>query len=181
MNPRWVTGFIDDEGSFSISITKNKDLKVGWRVKLIFQIELHRKDIVLLKNIKHSLGVGQIFKDGPNAIKFEVQSIKELIVIIDYFVLFGLIIQKRTDFELFKKILNLVQNKEYLTKEGLRKIIAIRASMNRGLSEKLKVAFPDVVPVERPLFELTQTIDPHWLAGFTSGEDHWETGWLRII
>ena len=33
--------------------------------------------------------------------------------------------------------------------------------MNRGLSEKLKVAFPDVVPVERPLFELTQTIDPH--------------------
>lgn len=73
MNPRWVTGFIDGEGSFSVSISKNKDLKVGWRVKLIFQIELHKKDIVLLKNIKHSLGVGKIFKDGPNAIKFEVQ------------------------------------------------------------------------------------------------------------
>ena len=32
--------------------------------------------------------------------------------------------------------------------------------MNQGLSEKLKLAFPDVVPVERPEVELTQTIDP---------------------
>ena len=42
--------------------------------------------------------------------------------------------------------------------------------MNLGLSDKLKKAFPDVVPVERPLVELPQTIDPNLLAGFTSGE-----------
>jgi hypothetical protein len=32
-------------------------------------------------------------------------------------------------------------NKEHLTHEGLRKIVAIRALMNLGLSEKLKEAF----------------------------------------
>ena len=55
----------------------------------------------------------------------------------------------------------MVQGK-HLTPEGLRKIVAIRAAMNRGLSEKLKLAFPDVVPVERPEFQglLPQTIDP---------------------
>ena len=42
--------------------------------------------------------------------------------------------------------------------------------MNLGLSEKLQVAFPDVVLVERPLVELPLSIDPYWLAGFTSGE-----------
>ena len=42
--------------------------------------------------------------------------------------------------------------------------------MNLGLSEKLQVAFPDVVPVEIPLVELPLSIDPYWLAGFTSGE-----------
>ena len=31
-------------------------------------------------------------------------------------------------------------------------------------------AFPDVVPMERPLVELPTTIDPEWLAGFTSAE-----------
>ena len=39
---------------------------------------------------------------------------------------------------------------EHLTQEGLRKIVAIRAMMNLGLSDKLKLAFPDVVRVERP-------------------------------
>ena len=42
--------------------------------------------------------------------------------------------------------------------------------MNLGLSSKLKVAFPDVVPVEKPKVDTALTIDPNWLAGFTSGE-----------
>ena len=42
--------------------------------------------------------------------------------------------------------------------------------MNLGLSADLKSAFPDIVPVVRPLVE-TKTIDnPYWLAGFTSAE-----------
>ena len=52
----------------------------------------------------------------------------------------------------------------------MRQIVAIRASMNLGLSDKLKLSFPDVVQVERPLVELPQTIDPQWLAGFTDAE-----------
>jgi len=35
--------------------------------------------------------------------------------------------------------------------EGLRKLIAIKASMNRGLSDKLKSAFPNIIPVDRPV------------------------------
>ena len=42
--------------------------------------------------------------------------------------------------------------------------------MNRGLSEKLKSAFSDVVPVVRPLVENQKIEDPHWLAGFSSAE-----------
>lgn len=45
----------------------------------------------------------------------------------------------------------LVERKEHLTAKGLRKILAIKASMNNGLSEGLKIAFPDIVPVARPL------------------------------
>ena len=37
--------------------------------------------------------------------------------------------------------------------EGLIKIVAIKASMNWGLSEELKKAFPNVVPVVRPLIK----------------------------
>ena len=34
----------------------------------------------------------------------------------------------------------------------------------------LKLAFPDVVPVVRPIVENPRIPDPNWIAGFTSGE-----------
>ena len=70
------------------------------------------------------------------------------------------------------KVCEIIERREHLTLSGFNTIVAIRASMNRGLSEKLKLAFPDVVPqiVVRPLVENPQILDPNWLAGFTSAE-----------
>lgn len=73
-------------------------------------------------------------------------------------------------------------NKEHLTDEGLRKIVAIKATLNRGLlsGSELDQAFPDILPVQRPSSDLlcaprplvknTLIQDPYWLAGFTEGE-----------
>jgi hypothetical protein len=61
-------------------------------------------------------------------------------------------------------------NKEHLTSEGLDKIIAIRASLNWGLSEELKVAFPNTVLVKRPLINSQLILDPQWVSGFTAGD-----------
>ncbi len=49
--------------------------------------------------------------------------------------------------------------KEHLTKEGLESIVNIRASINLGLPESLKEAFPDHEGVMRPKV-VNQTIDP---------------------
>ena len=42
--------------------------------------------------------------------------------------------------------------------------------MNLGLSDKLKIAFPNTIPVIRPLVNLNEIRNPHWLAGFVDGE-----------
>lgn len=63
-----------------------------------------------------------------------------------------------------------MNRKEHLTHDGLNKIVNHRASINNGLSDKLKAAFPDTKPVPRPLVVGQEIKDPHWLAGFTSGE-----------
>ena len=88
-----------------------------------------------------------------------MQSLKELETVINHFEKFPLNTKKRSDFKLLKMVVIKLKRKEHLTEDGLRKIVAIKASMNYGLSEKLSVAFPDVVPVKRPLVELSQTID----------------------
>ena len=102
----------------------------------------------------------------------KVQPLKELKKFIDHLNKYPLITKKRADCELLMKVCEIIERREHLTLSGFNTIVAIRASMNRGLSEKLKLAFPDVVPqiVVRPLVENPQILDPNWLAGFTSAE-----------
>jgi hypothetical protein len=52
----------------------------------------------------------------------------------------------------------------------LGKIVAIKASMNLGLSDKLKAAFPNIVPKDRPAVKDKIIQNPYWIAGFTSAE-----------
>ena len=170
LNPWWLSGFVDGEGCFHVSITPRNNRKLGWEVKPSFHIRLHRKDQPVLDKICKLLKVGCIYEKGPSAVEFNVKSFQDLESVINHFDKYPLLTKKRADFDLLKKVLILMKRKEHLTPEGLRKIVAIRASMNLGLSEKLYLAFPDVVQVERPLVELPKTINPEWIAGFTSAE-----------
>ena len=43
-----------------------------------------------------------------------------------------------------------MKSKEHLTPTGFQRILALKASMNKGLSDDLKAAFPNTIPVTRP-------------------------------
>lgn len=170
IDPNFLTGFTDAEGSFVLSITKSDNVKSGWVIKPRFSISLHKKDRFVLEAIKNYFGVGEIYTQGTDSIQYRVFSIKDLQLVIDHFDKYPLISQKFGDYSLFKQAYILLINKEHLTPEGLLKIIAIRASINNGLSEALKEAFPDVIPVMKPERNNISIYNPQWLAGFTSGE-----------
>jgi len=105
--------------------------------------------------------VESITKQGPQSLQFRVQSVKDLAAIIDHFNKYPLITQKFADSRLFKQAVELMEQKEHLTSEGLAKIVALKISMNLGLSEELKTAFPDVLPVPRPIVENQEIPDPN--------------------
>ena len=67
LNPWFLTGFSDAESSFSILIQPNVKYKTKWRVKAVFAIGLHKKDIYLLKIIQAYLGVGKITKHSKDS------------------------------------------------------------------------------------------------------------------
>ena len=170
INPNFLTGFADAEGSFVLSITKSNNVRSGWVIKPRFQIHLHKRDLFILEAIKNFLGVGKIYVQGEVSVEYRVFSIKDLIVVLDHFDKFPLISQKYGDYFLFKQAYLLLINREHLTPEGLRKIISIKASINNGLSPSLKEAFPDIIHAVRPMKENISIYNPQWLAGFTSGE-----------
>jgi hypothetical protein len=52
----------------------------------------------------------------------------------------------------------------------LEQIVAIKSFINLGLSDQLKAAFPDIIPVSRPVISRNKIMHPYWLSGFVSGE-----------
>jgi hypothetical protein len=172
VHPWFVTGFTDGEGSFVIRVRKNPKYRTGFGVEVYFSIGLHQKDLLVLEKIRSYFGeIGSIRKEGNNIVKFRVESLKEIVnVIIPHFEKYPLITQKLADYLLFRDVVNLMINKEHLTKEGLKKIVSIKAVINLGLPAELQVYFTDIVPVQRPLVENKTVPHDQWMAGFTSGE-----------
>ena len=75
-------------------------------------------------------GVGKIHKSGQDLLQYRIQSLDEIETILNHFNKYPLLSQKRADYELFKEVFNLIQNKEHLTHKGLHKIVALRACLN---------------------------------------------------
>lgn len=71
---------------------------------------------------------------------------------------------------MFQECFNIIKFKEHLTEKGLIKLVNLKASLNLGLSEKLKESFPSIVAnkIKNPI--TIENLDPYWVAGFTSGD-----------
>ena len=172
MNPWFFTGFADAESSFSILIQHNETYKTNWRVKAIFAIGLHNKDVEILEHIQSFLGVGKIHKHGVNSVQYRIESINGLQVVLDHFDKYPLVTAKLADYILFKKALNIMRLQEHLTEKGLLTWIGIKFSMNLGLNNTIKEAFPnwEQYKVNRPEYTFNSIPDPNWVAGFSSGD-----------
>jgi hypothetical protein len=177
VNPGVWSGLIDGEGSFSIIISKSKVRTLGWRAELKFQLGLHTKDLNLLCLLQqHLAGIGSIhLAKNRDMVNYSIDSIKDLNNLILYLEKYPLLTQKAADLLLFKKAVELVNNKAHLTLEGLEKIVNIKASMNLGLSDMLISEFPGYVPVERPVINNDNVIlSPYWISGFVSAEGNFD-------
>lgn len=129
---------------------------------VVFQIGLHRKDLELLKLIKAYFGNAGIISESKSEdmCAFRVTSPKQILEqILPHFDKYPLITKKRADYLLFKKIVELMLNQEHLKENGLQEIVNIRASLNLGLSDVLKAAFPNTIPILRPI--VTKQEIPH--------------------
>jgi len=178
LNPWFISGLIDGEGSFYTTIFRNNEYKLGWQVQSIFSITLHSRDESLLLQLQNYFrGIGSLSRQ-KNAVKYSVAGIKELkTTIIPHFEKYNLLTQKGADFILFKQIIEIMNNNGHLTLDGLYKIINIKASMNFGLKNKVKKEFSLITPVERQIIYTNNIPNPNWLSGFTTGEGNFQV-WI---
>lgn len=174
LNPDYITGFVDGEGCFSLSIFKQDRSLTGWQVKPIFSISLHNKDIKLLEAIQRTFKTGKIYKHGVDSMQYRVSSLKNLQIITDHFDSYPLITQKKADYLLFKQAITMIKNKEHLSIEGILKLVGIKATLNWGLSDKFKESFPTAFAVVRPSVTYNtlnvKIKNLNWIRGFIEAE-----------
>src|SRR4030042_7115383 len=84
LNPHYIAGFIDGEGSFCVSIGRHKTLKRGKEVRIEFSIEVRHDDREILERIKKTICCGKIYhvkfrqKNWQDHVKYKIGSVKEI-------------------------------------------------------------------------------------------------------
>ena len=138
LDPQYVAGFIDGEGSFSISIGKHKTLRRGFEVRPEFEIELRKDDQEILERILVTIGIGKIYDCSyerygwyPHA-KLQIGSSKDMRdFLFPFLTKYPLQAKKAKSYGYFKQAVEMILKKEHLTDEGFKKIKTIQLEMKK--------------------------------------------------
>ncbi len=144
LNPHYVSGFIDGEGSFSVSIGRHKTLRRGFEIRPEFEIEIRKDDQEILERILITIGIGRIYDCSydrygwyPHA-KYKITSIWDMNEYLFPFLdRYPLQAKKAKVYKLFKEIVMMVCSKEHLGDKGFKKIVKLRDKI-RSMGKKAK-------------------------------------------
>ena len=140
-NSDYVVGLIDGEGSFTVYIKnpdENKKLKRRVKAESRFYLKLIEKDKEVLCRLKEFFGCGNVYfqtdirPSHQNCYRYEVASRKDLQEkIIPFFKLNHLKLpSKIRDFDIFCKLIEMMDKGKHLNLNGLRKMYRIKQKMH---------------------------------------------------
>src|SRR3989344_2603935 len=117
----YITGFVDGEGSFLVSFSARDKLSNGVEVRPAFTVSQHKRSYDILVKLLQFFECGSIrFNKRDQTYKYEVRSLEELIFkIIPHFERHPLQTSKRADFERFKQVCILMQQKLHHEQKGI--------------------------------------------------------------
>jgi hypothetical protein len=130
--PWYLSGYVDGEGCFTVSISPRPTIVVGWEVRPSLSVSQNgdRSEVLLL--MQEYFGCGTIRPDrSDKTLKWEVRSLPVLIARINpHFEMYPLLSGKQRDFELFASICKRMAQGEHLTRSGLEQIVRLAGHMN---------------------------------------------------
>ncbi len=141
IDSNYITGFVDGEGSFSITISPRQFEKVKWEVRPSFSISQNKESRGVLFQIKDYFKCGIIRPNRKdNTYKYEVRSLEDLdMKIIPHFQRYPLKTEKRKDFEVFVETIKIIKQDKHLTEEGFQQIIENLKTLPKNRKRKYKL------------------------------------------
>jgi LAGLIDADG endonuclease len=122
--PSYISGYVDGEGCFTVSISPRPTLRVGWEVRPSVSVSQNGDRSEVLLMIQEYFGCGSLRPDrSDHTLKWEVRSLPLLVAaVIPHFRRYPLQSGKRRDFELFADICEEMTRGRHRTPSGLIEI-----------------------------------------------------------
>ena len=141
----YISGFVDGEGSFNVSLRKKSDYRVGWQPVLSFNVSQREKTILTLMKRHFGCGIIKKRKDGLHS--YDVTNPKAIQeIIIPFFEKYRFLsANKKKNFSLFKRIVKLMAEKKHLEPKGFRELLEIRKKLNKGKGRTRKYTLENVL------------------------------------
>jgi hypothetical protein len=130
--PSYISGYVDGEGCFTVSISPRPTLRVGWEVRPSLSVSQNSDRSEVLLEIQEYFGCGALRPDrGDQTLKWEARSLRDLVDrVVPHFRRYPLRSGKQQDFELFPDICERMARGEHLTPAGLSEIVQRATAMN---------------------------------------------------
>ena len=130
--PSYISGYIDGEGCFTVSISPRPTLVVGWEVRPSLSVSQNGDRSEVLLAIQEYFGCGSLRPDrSDRTLKWETRRLPLLLErVIPHFKAYPLLSGKRRDFELFADICERMARREHRTVLGLSEIVSLASAMN---------------------------------------------------
>ena len=134
----WIVGFVDGEGTFSVSLNRNSTTTTGYQVFPEFVITQGAKSLSALQEIQGYFKCGKIYENRrfdnhrESLYRYVVRSFNDLTtIIIPFFQDHCLKTAKQNDFRYFCKVIELMREKKHLDQTGVEMVRGITDQMNR--------------------------------------------------
>jgi hypothetical protein len=128
----YISGYVDGEGCFTVSISPRAKLAVGWEVRPSLSVSQNGDRAEVLQLIQAHFGCGSIRPDrNDKTLKWETRRLEDILEhVIPHFECHPLLSGKRFDFERFARVCRLMAGGEHRTTSGLRTIVGLASAMN---------------------------------------------------
>jgi len=129
----YISGYVDGEGTFSISVQINPSCKAGMQLIPEFHVSQNRERCEVLEIIRERLGCGKIKSNGRkgDVLVLSVRKHRDLLEkVIPFFEKSPLLSSKQKEFEVFASIVKRMAAREHQSKEGLRDLLSLALSTN---------------------------------------------------
>jgi LAGLIDADG endonuclease len=128
----YISGYVDGEGCFTVSISPRRKLRVGWEVRPSLSVSQNGDRAEVLHALQAYFGCGSIRPDrSDRTLKWETRRLEDLLEhVVPHFVRYPLLSGKQLDFERFAAVCRLMAVGAHRSRSGLLEIVELAREMN---------------------------------------------------